>query len=151
MTEAFIKQMSFSDLDALMVIEQAAFKIPWTRGMLEDELYNRNAWYRVITFEGAIAGYAGMWKILDEGHITNVAIHPHYQRKGLATLLMQDLIDHAASSAIQAITLEVRVSNNPAIKLYESFGFKTEGRRKHYYADNHEDALIMWLKLNLGE
>ena len=84
---------------------------------------------------------------MDEGHITNVAVRPEFRRKGFARKLLQDLIDHARTSGIKSLTLEVRVSNLPAIRLYESFGFKVEGRRKQYYADNREDALIMWLRL----
>lgn len=139
-----VRQMDFSDLDELVEIEKLSFSVPWTRGMLEDELYNSHAWYRVIETGNSIAGYAGMWKILDEGHITNIAVHPDFRRKGLGAALIADLMDHARSCLIRALTLEVRESNMPAIRLYESMGFAAEGRRKRYYPDNHEDALIMW-------
>lgn len=145
--EQQIRQMCFTDLNELMAIEQASFTVPWTRGMLEDELYNSHAWYRVIEADNKIAGYAGMWKILDEGHITNIAVHTDYRRRGLARSLILDLIDHAKSCAIHALTLEVRVSNTPAVSLYEAMGFTVEGRRKRYYPDNREDALIMWANL----
>lgn len=145
--QILIREMRYSDLDALEAVEQASFSIPWTRGMLEEELFNIRARYRVIEYQGTIAGYIGMWQILDEGHITNVAVRPEFRRMGLAKRLLQDLIDYARDNGIVSLTLEVRVSNLPAIRLYESFGFRTEGRRKHYYADNNEDALIMWLRL----
>ncbi|MDI9514842.1 MAG: ribosomal protein S18-alanine N-acetyltransferase [Clostridiaceae bacterium] len=142
-----IRKMRYSDLDDLEAVEKASFSVPWTRGMLEEEYFNIRARYRVIEFRGNIAGYIGMWRIMDEGHITNVAVRPEFRRKGFARKLLQDLIDHARTSGIKSLTLEVRVSNLPAIRLYESFGFKVEGRRKQYYADNREDALIMWLRL----
>lgn len=142
-----IRQMCISDIDELMVLELACFTVPWSRGMLEDELYNSHAWYRVIEVESRIAGYAGMWKILDEGHITNIAIHPDFRKKGLATRLINDLIEHARSCAINALTLEVRESNTPALNLYKAMGFTVKGKRKRYYPDNREDALIMWLNL----
>jgi ribosomal-protein-alanine N-acetyltransferase len=148
MDEAFaIRQMCYSDLDEIAEIEKLSFPIPWSRDMLEDELFNPRAWYRVAAFEGRIAGYAGMWKILDEGHITNIAVHPDFRRRGLGAALLRDLIEHAESCGINALTLEVRVGNKPAICLYESLGFTVEGRRKRYYQDNHEDALIMWLRI----
>lgn len=147
MDDVIIREMRYSDLDELAVIEQASFSVPWTRGMLEEECFNSLARYRVIEYQGIIAGYIGMWHIMDEGHITNLAVRPEFRRRGFAGKLLQDLIDYAAENDINAITLEVRVSNIPAISLYESFGFQVEGRRKNYYADNGEDALIMWLKL----
>lgn len=145
--QILIRDMRESDLDALAAIEQASFSVPWTRNMLEEELLNSRARYRVLEFQGAVVGYIGMWQILDEGHITNVAVLPEFRRRGFARSLMQDLIDYAKTEGIRSLTLEVRVGNLPAIRLYESFGFKVEGRRKHYYADNNEDALIMWLRL----
>lgn len=145
--QIILRQLRYSDLDDLVDIEQASFNVPWTKGMLEEEYFNSFARYTVLEYQGRIVGYLGMWKILDEGHITNVAVRPEFRRRGLARRLLQDLTDYALSVGIRSLTLEVRVSNTPAIKLYESFGFKVEGRRKHYYADNNEDALIMWLRL----
>lgn len=145
--QIIIRDMRHSDLDAVVAVEQASFSIPWTRGMLEEELFNSRARYRVLEFQGSVVGYVGMWQILDEGHITNIAVLPEFRRKGFARRLMQDLVDYARENGICSLTLEVRIGNLPAIRLYESFGFKTEGCRKHYYADNNEDALIMWLRL----
>ncbi|NLW02898.1 MAG: ribosomal protein S18-alanine N-acetyltransferase [Clostridiaceae bacterium] len=144
---AVIREMRYSDLDELAALEQASFSVPWTRGMLEEEYFNSLARYRVIECQETIAGYIGMWRIADEGHITNLAVRPGFRRRGFARQLLQDLIDYARKNHIGSLTLEVRVSNLPAIRLYESFGFRVEGRRKNYYADNNEDALIMWLRL----
>jgi ribosomal-protein-alanine N-acetyltransferase len=144
---AVIREMRYSDLDELAALEQASFSVPWTRGMLEEEYFNSLARYRVIECQETIAGYIGMWRIADEGHITNLAVRPGFRRRGFARQLLQNLIDYARKNHIGSLTLEVRVSNLPAIRLYESFGFRVEGRRKNYYADNNEDALIMWLRL----
>lgn len=140
-----LRTLSYNDLDAILELEHKCFSIPWTRGMLEDELYNANAFYTVLEVSGQICGYAGLWRILDEGHITNVAVHPDFRRSGYGRQLVGALIDYAKSCGLVALTLEVRVSNAAAISLYQSFGFRVEGRRKRYYSDNNEDALIMWL------
>ncbi|NLM74304.1 MAG: ribosomal protein S18-alanine N-acetyltransferase [Clostridiaceae bacterium] len=146
-SELIIRPMEHSDLESIMELEHLCFSIPWTRGMFEEELLNPGAIYIVAEVEGRICGYAGMWKVIDEGHITNIAVHPDYRRRGYGAALIENLISIARNNGINAITLEVRPSNRAAISLYERFGFKTFGRRKNYYADNNEDALIMWLNL----
>ena len=89
-------------------------------------------------------GYMGIWKIIDEAHITNLSVDPDYQNKKLAHRLLLDSIDECMREKIKYITLEVRISNKKAIHLYEKFGFKSLGLRKNYYQDNNESALIMW-------
>ena len=115
--------------------------------MFEDELINSNAYYYVIEVDKRIVGYVGFWKIIDEAHITNVAIHNDYRRLGYGRALINALLNKAKELEIIAVTLEVRVSNLAAISLYERFGFVSSGVRRGYYSDNNEDALIMWLKL----
>ncbi len=143
--EPIIRAMTHQDIDAILALEEKCFSLPWTRGMFEDELYNPNAFYLVLEISGQICGYAGLWKIIDEGHITNVAVHPDFRRSGYGKRLIEALVDYAKMSELIGLTLEVRVSNVAAISLYERFGFKASGRRKRYYSDNNEDALIMWL------
>jgi len=140
--------MEYKDLDAVLDLEQKCFDVPWTRGMFEDELFNPSAVYLVAEDDGKVCGYAGMWKIIDEGHITNLAVHPDYRGKGYGKMLIQSLISYSRGNGISAITLEVRKSNIPAITLYESFGFDRAGLRKNYYPNNNEDAIIMWLYLD---
>lgn len=135
------------DIDSIVEIEQKSFRIPWSKQMIEDEFFNPNAHYLVAEVMGKIVGYAGFWKILDEGHITNVAVHPDYRGSGYGRELIAVMVDKAKELDITKMTLEVRVSNNVAISLYKSFGFVSAGIRKKYYADNDEDAMIMWLKL----
>lgn len=142
-----IRLMETRDLDEILEVEMSCFKTPWTRHMFEDELYNSNAYYFVVNVNEKIVGYVGFWKIIDEAHITNVAIHKDYRRLGYGRALITAMLNKAKELEIIAITLEVRVSNLDAISLYESFGFVSSGVRRGYYSDNNEDALIMWLKL----
>lgn len=143
-----IRWMQIQDLDQIMIIEALAFKTPWLRASFENELLMNNlARYFVYEVDGAIAGYVGFWHIVDEGHITNVAVHPDYRRRGIAKALIAHMMAYALSEGIGALTLEVRVSNQEAISLYEGFGFVGQGVRPKYYQDTNEDALIMWAPL----
>ncbi len=142
-----IRLMNTKDLDEILEVENSCFKNPWTLGMFEEELYNLNAHYFVIVVDGKVVGYVGFWKIIDEAHITNVAIHNDYRGLGYGRALINALLNKAKELEIIAVTLEVRVSNSAAISLYESFGFVSSGVRYGYYSDNNEDALIMWLRL----
>lgn len=142
-----IRLMETRDLDEILEVEMSCFKTPWTRHMFVDELYNSNAYYFVVNVNEKIVGYVGFWKIIDEAHITNVAIHKDYRRLGYGRALITAMLNKVKELKIIAVTLEVRVSNLDAISLYESFGFVSSGVRRGYYSDNNEDALIMWLKL----
>ncbi|HOQ01635.1 MAG TPA: ribosomal protein S18-alanine N-acetyltransferase [Acetivibrio clariflavus] len=140
-----ISRLSLDDIDDLMAVEKLSFTIPWSReAFIEEITNNKFARYIVAKVNGKAIGYAGFWKVFDEGHITNVAVHPEYRRIGVGFLLVKSLIDMAEEENITRMTLEVRKSNIPAQNLYAKFGFKVEGFRKEYYADNKEDAIIMW-------
>lgn len=140
-----ISRLTLEDIDDLMVVEKLSFTIPWSKeAFVEEVTNNKFARYIVAKVNGKAIGYAGLWKIFDEGHITNVAVHPEYRRNGVGYMLVKSLIDLAQEENITRMTLEVRKSNIPAQNLYAKFGFKIEGFRKEYYADNKEDAIIMW-------
>jgi len=144
--------MLVSDIPGVQVVERACFTIPWSRGIFISELTkNDNAFYLVAEAEGKIVGYAGVWIILDEGHITNIAVHPDYQRQGIGRALIDGLTAFAVSHGVEQMTLEVRVSNLVAQSLYEKLGYKFSGVRKGYYQDTKEDAYIMWKDLRLDE
>jgi len=145
--KTLIRPMERRDLDEIAEMEKMCFSLPWTRTMFEDELFNPDAYYLVAETDGKTVGYIGFWKILDEGHITNIAVHPDFRRRGYGRELIAAMIGKAKELGITAVTLEVRISNKTAISLYESFGFLAAGVRKKYYSDNDEDALIMWLEL----
>lgn len=137
--------MSTEDVDGVMMVEKLCFSIPWTRKAFIDELTeNKLAVYLVAKHEGKVIGYAGMWKIYDEGHITNVAVHPEYRKNKVASRLVEQLIKTAKKNGITKMTLEVRESNTAAQNLYLKYGFRAAGIRKEYYADERENAIIMW-------
>ena len=137
--------MTEEHIDGVMVLEEATFSIPWTRGDFEREVKENNmAIYFVAVEDGKIIGYAGMWHVVVEGHITNVGVLEEARCKGVGSMLMEKLIEVAVEKQMYGITLEVRMGNAPAQALYHKYGFKTEGIRKNYYSDTKEDALIMW-------
>lgn len=141
-----IEKMTLASLDEVMVIEALAYgQHHWSRDSFIAEIDNQISEYNCAVNENnKIAGYMGLWKIVDEAHITNLAVHPDFRRKGVAKLLLFDALEQCYREKIKYLTLEVRVSNSSAIKLYESYGFKSLGVRKKYYQNNNEDALIMW-------
>lgn len=141
-----ILEMKKDHVRELLIIEKKCFSIPWTENMLLEELENSLAKYFVIKFAGKIVGYGGMWFILDEAHITNIAIDPNYQKQGLGSHILSHMIKVAEEDAIYQMTLEVRKSNKAALDLYKKFHFKEYGIRPKYYEDNQEDAIIMWRK-----
>ena len=140
-----IKEMTVDHIDGVMVVENLSFKIPWSRQAFVDEITGNNmAMYFVALCNEQVIGYGGMWKILDEGHITNIAVHPEFRRCGAASVIIEKILEISGEKGIKSLTLEVRKSNIAAQNLYQKYGFKSEGIRKGYYSDTGEDALIMW-------
>lgn len=146
-----IREMTVGDVKRICEIEAACFPSPWTEASFINELTtNKLAVYYVVEEAGIVAGYLGVWNILDEGHITNVAVHPDYRGRGYGIALVKHLKTASLRIDVKWLTLEVRVSNIPAISLYEKLGFENQGIRKKYYQDNGEDAMIMWCSLEEG-
>lgn len=142
-----IENMSDKHIDRVYNIEHECFVIPWTKASIEKELENKLAVYIVATIDDNVVGYAGMWHIVNEGHITNIAVSKDYRQRGIGDALVKGLVDIANQREMIGLTLEVRPSNEAAMKLYKNNGFKLEGIRKEYYEDNKEDAYIMWKML----
>ncbi|MEE3362620.1 MAG: ribosomal protein S18-alanine N-acetyltransferase [Anaerovoracaceae bacterium] len=143
--DLIVRVAESGDAERIAEIDRACFSAPWSLDAFRTELgENRVAFYLAGEIAGRVEGYAGLWWLGDEGHITNVAVHPDFRGNGIATCLLDCLIDFCEQEGITAFTLEVRPSNENAIKLYEKFAFHKIGRRKKYYDDNGEDALIMW-------
>jgi len=148
----FIEPMTLDDVDAVIEIERRSFPTPWSRAAFVSELLdNDRAHYMVARLKTEagprVVGYIGMWIIAGEGHITNVAVHPDYRQRGIGRRLLEAAADLCRSCAARRMTLEVRVSNIVAQRLYEDIGFVSAGIRKGYYRDNNEDAIIMWKDL----
>ncbi|MGI6728353.1 MAG: ribosomal protein S18-alanine N-acetyltransferase [Anaerovoracaceae bacterium] len=141
------------DIEAMAELDCLCFSVPWSKESFRQEIMeNELALYLVAEEQGRIVGYAGLWMVCDEGHITNVAVKPECQRRGLGKLLVSKLIEIAEKQGINGFTLEVRVSNYGAISLYKNLGFVPLGKRIRYYEDNNEDALIMWrFQINIKE
>ncbi|AKX94999.1 ribosomal protein S18-alanine N-acetyltransferase [Neomoorella thermoacetica] len=135
-------------LNGVLAIERVSFPTPWTRHSFQNEIYNNDFAYYYVALDGQkVIGYAGMWIILDEAHITNVAVHPDYRGRRLGEVLLRVLMQEAVYLGADRMTLEVRVSNHSAQRLYERLGFVRAGVRRGYYNDNREDAIIMWKHL----
>ena len=170
MADLIIRRAEEKDVLAIEHIEKQCFAVPWSYESLhKDIVENGMAFYIVAEIAaedgskaaeqsegtagqvcgdaeiaGQVCGYVGVWKILDEGHITNVAVAPEYRRMHIGRAMLETLFEVTGQAGIERYTLEVRASNEPAIRLYEGLGFKSEGIRPGYYEDNGEDAVIMW-------
>ncbi|MBU8881296.1 ribosomal protein S18-alanine N-acetyltransferase [Bacillus sp. FJAT-29790] len=136
------------DVDAIHEIEHESFTAPWSREAFQNELTkNQFAVYVGLEEDGIVIGYCGVWIVIDEAHITNVALLPQYRGKKLGEALMREVMEVSSRKGAKSMTLEVRLSNVVAQSLYRKLGFQNGAIRKNYYTDNQEDALVMWVNL----
>ena len=142
-----IRSMTIDDVDEVYKVEEDCFVDPWSKDSIKKELKNDLARYLVAETDGKIVGYVGVWFVVDEGHITNVAVHSDYRGKKIGDRLVNEMVELCKENNLVAMTLEVRTSNTVAQNLYRKYGFKMGGIRKEYYSDNKEDAIIMWNQL----
>ncbi|MDR0929895.1 MAG: ribosomal protein S18-alanine N-acetyltransferase [Oscillospiraceae bacterium] len=144
MDEAIVRPMMLGDVEAVDEIEKGCFAVPWTHDAFVREITeNKCARYLVAEVNGMVVAYAGMWLVIDEAHITNIAVHQAFRGRGYGELVTRALMRLAADTGMVFMTLEVRRSNLVAQSLYRKVGFYDVGFRKRYYEDNQEDALIM--------
>lgn len=142
------RPMTTRDIPDVMVIEHESFTLPWTENAFHSEMtQNHFAKYIIMEKDGAPIGYAGMWTVVDEAHVTNIAVRTAYRGQHLGERLMREIMLLAGRIGMTKMTLEARVSNTVAQSLYGKLGFRPVGLRKGYYSDNQEDALIMWCDL----
>ncbi|KOO42279.1 ribosomal protein S18-alanine N-acetyltransferase [Priestia koreensis] len=147
-TTVTFRMMDVNDIDQVVGIEQLSFSTPWSKEAFVNELtQNQFSKYVVMEENDVIIGYCGLWVIIDEGHITNVAILPSHRGQGLGEKLMRKVMELSMEFGARTLTLEVRVSNHVAQSLYKKLGFEAGGLRRNYYTDSQEDALVMWVKL----
>lgn len=140
------------NIDELVSLEEKCFSSPWTKNMFLGDLKSENTcYYGAFDENYNLIGYAGMWISIDDGQITNVAVHPDFRRKGIAYSLVLNLVQACKHKNLESITLEVRESNNNAISLYEKLGFERVGLRKNYYKNPSENAILMTKTLNRKE
>jgi [ribosomal protein S18]-alanine N-acetyltransferase len=148
-----VKNLRFEPLNehhvlAILDIEKKTNSAPWSEKSFRNEITNPHAIFLTAILDGKIIGYGGIWLVVDEAHVTTIAIEESLRGQGAGRRLMVELLTRAKKAGMECSTLEVRASNEPAIKLYEALGYETSARRKGYYPDNKEDAIVMWL-LNL--
>lgn len=139
-----IRLMIETDIEQVSEIENATFSSPWSRQDFIDSLIREDTIYLVAYEEDKILGYCGLWNIVNEGNINNVAVAKEYRGSQIGFKMLTRLIELGNAQKIEAYTLEVRQSNNAAIKLYQKLGFVEEGLRKNFYENPKEDAIIMW-------
>jgi [ribosomal protein S18]-alanine N-acetyltransferase len=144
MTRIELRRLELRDLGAIERIEQRSYPTPWSRSMFAGELAKPSSICIGAFDSDSLAGYLIISRYVDAWHVMNVAVSPEYRRRGIATTMLERLFELTAGDGRRGYTLEVRVSNLDAIRLYERVGFKARGIRRGYYTDNREDALIMW-------
>ena len=145
MQKIVIERMTIDDIDNVVNVENNCFTTPWSKDSFVRELVeNEIALYLVAKIENIAVGYIGVWRIQNEGHITNVAVHSDYRGRGIGNMLVSELLSLCKKEGIEAFTLEVRKSNLVAQNLYKKFQFAECGIRRGYYQDTKEDAVIMW-------
>ena len=142
MTNLKVSFIEENDVSDVLVINNLCFNPPWSLETLESEIKNKFSKYIVLKQDDKVIGYAGIWLIIDEAHITSIAIHPNFRNFGYGSLLLNEVLKLCNEFVIPSITLEVRANNTAAKNLYKKFGFTEEGIRKNYYEDN-EDAILM--------
>ena len=144
MSSIIFRQMKENDVARVAELERICFRTPWSYNSLLGELSNDVAYYIVAVEGDLIIGYAGVWIMFDEAHMTNIAVDPDYRKRGVATGMILSLMKEGLKRGAERMTLEVRENNHSAQRLYASLGFAYAGMRKHYYTDTGENALILW-------
>ena len=129
----------------ILGIESQTNSAPWSERSFRNELDHKHGIFLTAIMGGEVVGYGGIWLVIDEAHVTTIAVVPAHQRQGIARQLMTELLVRARKAGMKCSTLEARAGNEAAISLYEKLGFSITGRRKGYYPDNKEDAVVMWL------
>ena len=146
-----IAPMTNEDLDEVLAIERHVFPSAWSRGSYERELRNANSFYYTARRQDELLGYVGLWVIIDEAHISTIAVRTSWQRRGIGSQLLEFALDIATLHGAKMITLEVREKNLPALALYRKFGFEQSGYLPRYYGDTHENGIVMRQTLTPGE
>ena len=144
MSEIIFRRMQEKDVARVAELERICFRSPWSYNSLLGELSNEVAYYVVADDGGEVCGYAGMWVMFDEAHMTNIAVAPDHRKQGIARSMILHLMKTGMCMGAERMTLEVRENNHNAQRLYASLDFAYAGTRKHYYTDTGENALILW-------
>ena len=144
-THITILRMEIADVPTVADLDVKCFPTPWTETAYYTEVNNPSAYYAVAKSDGRIVGYAGMWMIMDEAHITTIGVDPEFRGQKIGERVLVHILDEAVNRGMRRATLEVRRTNAVAQNLYAKYGFHTVAVRKGYYANNNEDAFVMWI------
>jgi ribosomal-protein-alanine N-acetyltransferase len=147
MKEILIRPMEENDVPAVVAIEKTSFSLPWSETSFLNEIHKEHAISKVAVLNDTVVGYICAESVLDEGHILNLSIYPEQRKKGIATALVENILEDLKLRACRFLYLEVRASNYAARKLYRGFGFNVVDTRKRYYVAPNEDAVIMMLEV----
>jgi [ribosomal protein S18]-alanine N-acetyltransferase len=140
-----VEPMRDADVPAVAAIERRCYPVPWHENAYHTEIANRSACYLVARQAGVIVGFAGMWVVMDEAHITTLAVDKPCRRQHIGERLMLSLVEEAVYRQATRASLEVREHNDAAQRLYTKYGFRRAALRKRYYSDNQENAVVMWV------
>lgn len=138
-----ILKMNECHVEAIAELEKVCFRDPWSVNSIASELSNRLSTWLVAVEDGVVCGYIGSQSVLDAADMMNIAVHPEYRNRGIACALIKELIERLKQQNVISLMLEVRISNESAISLYNKLGFEIVGKRPHYYHNPREDAYIM--------
>ena len=141
-----IQRMSHDDVPAVMAVDHLCFRTPWSENAYRSEMGNVSAFYLVARVGERLIGFAGSWLVMDEAHITTIGVHPEFRRQGIGDRLFAALLEEAVARGVRRASLEVRESNGGAQSLYARYGFVPIARRRRYYTDTGEDAIVMWVE-----
>jgi ribosomal-protein-alanine N-acetyltransferase len=149
MEGVIIREMWWADIPRILKIEIMSFSTPWTEMAFLNEIYNPASINKVAICGNEIVGYICANRIIDEGHILNIAVHPDMRQRGIANALLEKVVDELRKKCCKSLYLEVRASNISAVRFYEKYGFVSVGIRKNYYTSPKEDAVVMMFELLL--
>lgn len=135
--------LSRKNLPEVLAIERVSFPEPWSETLFLKEIDQKGSYFMVFRLDSKVIGYGGLWLVLDEAHITNIAVHPLYRRQGYGSMILRHLLEAAISRRATMATLEVRETNLVALNMYRKFGFRQVAIRRGYYGDAGEDAIVM--------
>jgi ribosomal-protein-alanine N-acetyltransferase len=145
LTTLRFERLSEDQIPAILEIERQVNSAPWSERSFRNELDHEHGIFQTALLDGKLVGYGGVWLVIDEAHVTTVAVDPVQQRQGIGIRLVVALLEKAKAHGMECATLEVRAGNTAAIELYKKLGFVVAATRKAYYPDNREDAIVMWL------
>jgi [ribosomal protein S18]-alanine N-acetyltransferase len=145
-SELIVEPMQLEDVPEVMAVDRLCFPTPWSEISYRSEIGNNAAYYLVARLEGRLIGFGGAWLVMDEAHVTTLGVDPAFRGRKIGERVLAAILAEARRRGVRRASLEVRESNTAAVRLYEKYGFVPVARRRGYYTDNGEDAIVMWIE-----